>query len=166
MEAIIALGVAGNVIQFLDFGQKLISTTLEIYTAGSGATFSNKESETLLKDFIESIDTVSENLLQYDTRLGEKLSQATAQNGLQDIIDDCRNLAAELLARFEKLKSQRKPGRWQSTVKAVKFMWQDSELVKLQERLSKYQSQVAWHILLSLRDYCPPSCLRKPNANQ
>ncbi|PMD63790.1 uncharacterized protein K444DRAFT_626482 [Hyaloscypha bicolor E] len=151
MEAIAALGVAGNVVQFLDFGQKLISTSLEIYTAGTGVTVSNKESETLLKDFIESIDTVSENLLQYDTRLGEKLPQATAQNGLQDIINDCRNLAAELLVRFEKLKLQRKPGRWQSTAKAVQCMWQDSELVGLQQRLSKYQSQLAWHILLSLR---------------
>jgi len=158
MEAIAALGVAGNVIQFLDYGQKLVSTSLDIYKTGTGASTSNRESETLLKDFVESIDTVSENLLLYDERLEVKLLQATAQNGLQDIVDDCRGLAAELLGRFEKLKLQRKPGRWKSSVRAVKCMWQESELVELQKRLSRYQSQFEWRILLSLR-YCCSSFL-------
>jgi hypothetical protein len=151
MEAMAALGAAGNVIQFLDFGQKLISTSAQIYAAGSGVSVANKESETLLKDFIDSIDTVFENLLEYNTRMGEKLPHAAVQNGLQDIIDDCKNLAAELLVRFEKLKLERKPGRWKSTARAVKCMWQSSELVELQTRLSRYQSQFEWRILLSLR---------------
>ncbi|KAF8851240.1 hypothetical protein BDZ45DRAFT_767290 [Acephala macrosclerotiorum] len=151
MEAMAAFGVAGNVIQFLDFGQKLVSTSLEIYIARSGASTSNKEYEKLLQDFIESIDIVSENLLQYDRRLDITPPQASSQNGLQEIVDDCRSLAAKLLTRFEKLKLQRKPGLWKSSVRAVKCMWQESELVDLQKRLSRYQSQFEWRILLSLR---------------
>jgi hypothetical protein len=151
MDAITALGVAGNVVQFIDFGQKLLSTSFEIYKATNGASTRNKESETLLKDFIESIDTVSADLVQYGTRLGLTLQQTTSSNGLQEIVDDCRSLAADLLARFEKLKLERKPGRWKSVLRAVKCMWAESELQDWQARLVRYQSQLEWRILVSLR---------------
>lgn len=151
MEAITALGVAGNVLQFIDFGQKLVSTSFEIYNAANGASARNQESESLLKSFIESIDTVSTDLVQYDARLALTFEQTSSSPGLQQIVNDCRDIATDLLARFDKLKLQRNPGRWKSMLRAVKCMWKEYELQDLQARLGRYHSELEWRVLVSLR---------------
>ena len=151
MDPITALGVAGNVVQFLDFGRKLVYTSFEICKAPNGASASNKESEMLLKDFIESIDTVSADLLQYDNKLSLNIQQTPSSSGLQEIVDHCKALTVNLLARYENLKLHRKSGRWKSLMRAVKCMWKEPELQDLNERLIRYHSQLEWRVLLSLR---------------
>jgi hypothetical protein len=69
MEATAALGVAANFLQFLDFSQKLCSTSLEIHRAANGATNANAESEILLRDFIATIGTLTSDLKQYRSAL-------------------------------------------------------------------------------------------------
>lgn len=124
---------------------------MQIYASGKGATSSNKQPESVLKDFIESIDEVTENLIQYTTKLEHNSAQPTTQSGIQETIDDCRLLAQELLGRYEKLRLDTKPGKCKSSIMAVKCIWKQSELLDLQIRLAKYQSQFEWRILLSLR---------------
>jgi hypothetical protein len=153
MEAVVALGVAGNVLQFLDFASKLCSTSLEIYRTADGASTSNAQTEALLKDFMESMDEVSSDLVQYRSALFVTSKQALAagpsQIGL--IISDCQAISDELVARFEKLKSGGKPGRWKSFVTAVKCMWEKKELDELQYRLQQHRAELEWRILISLR---------------
>jgi hypothetical protein len=153
MEAVAALGLAGNVLQFLEFGQKLCSTSLEIHRAATGASAANAESEALLRDFIDSIDTVSSDLKQYQFALDATSSEVSGAgtNTLHDIVENCNDLAVELLDRFEKLRGQGKRGRWKSFMTGVKCMWKEKELQDLQGRLGQYRSQLEWRILISLR---------------
>jgi hypothetical protein len=151
MEATAALGVAANVLQFLDFGQKLYSTSLEIHRAANGATNANAESETLLRDFIATIDTLTRDLKQYRLTLTVISPQVAQAGSLQDVVEKCRALANDLLGRFQKLRPEGKRSRWKSWVKGVECMWRGRELQDLQSRLARYRSELEWHVLISLR---------------
>lgn len=153
MEALAALGLAGNTVQFLDFSAKLCATSIEIYRAIDGASSSNAQSETLLKSFIESTDEVSSNLGRYQVALGAASRQASSRGEAQisTIISDCQTIADDLVQRFEALKSSGKPEKWKSFVSGVKCMWKKQELEDLQNRLRHNREELEWRILLSLR---------------
>lgn len=153
MEALAALGLAGNTVQFLDFATKLCSTSVEIYRGVDGSSASNTQAEGLLKGFIETIDEVASDLGQYRTALSAASKQAAGKGELQiaSIIVDCQTIADDLLRRFEKLKSDGKPGKWKSFVTGVKCLWKKHELEELQKRLRANREELEWRILLSLR---------------
>jgi hypothetical protein len=153
MEAAVALGVAGNVLQCLDFASKLCSASLEIQRTADGASTSDAQTEALLKDFIGSMDEVSSDLVQYRSALLVTLKQALAagQSRIGSIISDCQVLTDELVARFEKLKWGGNPGRWKSFVTGMKCMWKKKELDELQYRLQQYRAELEWRILNSFR---------------
>lgn len=123
MEVTTALGVAANVIQFLDFGQRLFTTSFEIHRVANGASTAHRKSENLLRDFLNSIDTVSHSLHQYLSTCKSYLPQVAEAGTFQDVVEDCRAPAKDLLRRFERLRIQGKQGRWRSFVTGVKYMW-------------------------------------------
>jgi hypothetical protein len=98
------------VLQFLDFASKLCPTSLEIYTTADGTSTSNAQTEALPNFFINSIDGLSSDAVQYRTALSGTSKQAFApgHNQMNSIISDCQSLADELMAPFEKLKSSGK----------------------------------------------------------
>lgn len=153
MEALAALGVAGNTVQFLDFATRLCVTSINIYQGVNGTSASNAQAEALLKSFIETIDEVSSNLGQYCVALGAASEQASGRGEarISSIITDCQAIAEDLLRRFDKLKSSGKPGIWKSFVAGVKCTWRKHELEDLEDRLRKNRSELEWCILLSLR---------------
>ena len=167
MEAIVAIGVAGNVLQFLDFASKLCSTSLEIYTTVGGVSSSNAQTEALLKDFIESIDEVTTNLAQYRNVLSDTSKQAfiPSQDQMSTIIADCRGVADELMARFDKLKASGTPGRWKSFAMGVKCMWKKKDLEELQSKLQQHRKELEWRMLISLRSILSQALFRCPSTD-
>jgi hypothetical protein len=99
------------------------------------------------------MDEVSSNVVQYRSALLFTSKQAllAGQNRIGSTISDCQALTEELVARFEKLKSRGKPGRWKSFVTGVKYMWKKKELDEWQYRLQQYRAELEWRILISLR---------------
>jgi hypothetical protein len=150
MEALAAVGVAGNVLQFLDFGQKLVTTCTEIYLSTSGSLKANDDSEMLLREFAESIDNLSSDLSRYQDALNDTVQQVGG-SPMKVTVDGCRSLAQDLIKRFERLRGEGNLGRWKSLVKGVKCMWKAKELQELQKRLTQHRSQLEWHVLIALR---------------
>lgn len=56
METLVALGLAANIVQFLDFGSKLISTTKEV--AGAGAAVDIVHLSNLSSDLVNINDSI------------------------------------------------------------------------------------------------------------
>lgn len=153
MEALSALALAGNTVQFIDFASKLCGTSIEIYRNAHGASASRAQSESLLKSFIATIDDVTSNLGRYCLALSATSEQANSKGETQIsyITSDCRVMAQDLLQRYNKLKLAGKPGKWQSFTTGVKCMWKKHELDELEARLERNRNELEWHILLSLR---------------
>ncbi len=58
MDPFAAIGLAASIVQFLDFSQKLVSGTLELYRAVGGATSSNTLLEYITKDLNQLCGTL------------------------------------------------------------------------------------------------------------
>jgi hypothetical protein len=162
MEAIVALGIAGNAVQFLDFATKLCATSTEIYRDASGVSAANKQSQTLVRNFIDKIDEISKDVgLYFDalrTASGQSSAQADPQISL--IIQDCQAIAKDISRRLAKLKASGTHGRWKSFLKGLECMWRKNELAELEGRLKRNRSELEWRTLLSMRLLCSVSPFR------
>jgi hypothetical protein len=56
----------------------------------SGTTKANLETEMLVQTFIDSIDTVSTNLVEYRNALSKKSGDGLEQDSVQKIVAECR----------------------------------------------------------------------------
>ncbi|KAH7166454.1 hypothetical protein EDB81DRAFT_853098 [Dactylonectria macrodidyma] len=157
MEATTALGLAGNIVQFLDFSQKLCSTFFQIWQSANGLTKNNADTEFLVKNFSSSLDSVSADLAKYRTYLEDDVSTAGNKEGdadrgeMQTVVDGCREVASDLLDRLERLKAGKKSGKWKSLLAAVKAMWKEKELLGMEKLLRRFRSELQWTVVVSLR---------------
>jgi len=154
MEATVALGLAGNVTQFLDFGIKLCRTINQIYNSSSGASNHNAATETLVTAFLSSLDAVSRDLAKYCAYLGDDAAAQGAvlvHNEILAVMDGCRDLALDMLGRLEKLKADKNSKMWKSFLQAIEALWREQEILEVEQKLHKFRTELQWIIVVSLR---------------
>ena len=147
MEPLTALGLAGNVIQFIDFSSQLVSKGHKIYRSLDGTLDENIDAE-----------IVATNLSQSNAKLQKSLSQggiSTATSAddkaLVNLCQRCSDVASELLLRLDKLKVSGKHRKWKSARQALKTVIGKEELEQISNRLSLYRNEITLHIAVSLR---------------
>ncbi|KAL8700965.1 MAG: hypothetical protein Q9201_005157 [Fulgogasparrea decipioides] len=145
MESLAALGLASNILQFLDFSGKLISGTVEFYHAVDGATSSNRVLEHLSKD-LDHLCTGLVPAVAYGSGLGETESEAP----LLPLAQSCRTLGREFLAVLEDLKVKSHRKRFDSARQALRSAWKARDIQKFDNQLGSYRSQIAFHLLVLL----------------
>ncbi|KAL7930107.1 hypothetical protein V8C35DRAFT_165853 [Trichoderma chlorosporum] len=135
MDPITALGLASNVVQFVDFASKVILSTRAIYTSASG----------LSKD--GDIFGVISNTL---TRLSSAI--VTSEGCPEDLLPLClkaKEVAQDLLAVLEALKPKGERTKLKSFLAAVKEVCGRDKCNALVVKLSMLQSQIT--LLLQTR---------------
>lgn len=149
MDPLTALGVAGNVIQFLDFGSKLVSKTVEIYKSPQGSSVEYKD-----------LAAVSEDLEGLCTKLKppEPLGSTTfapsrAEAALKDICERCTRVAEELIATLNqlKVKATERHRTWKSLRSAFKSVWNKDDIETLEKRLSGLREELNLRVLDGVR---------------
>lgn len=155
MEATAALGLAGNITQFLDFSVKLCATVSEIYRSGTGSSKHNADTEILANSLASSLDVVSEDLTKYYAILGSgaaaQATSGTQQHTIRAVVNGCREVALDMVGRLEKLKAGKDSGKWKSFLVAVKSTWREKEILELGGKLHKFRTELQWAIVVSLR---------------
>lgn len=147
LEPFSAIGLAGNICQFLDFGGKILSSGREIYQSVDGSAPRNVE-----------LVIVYSDLSSLASRLRQPTSQATSlpDNGddqLRLIAQSCYSLAKELLSALEKLRLDPKQShrRWKSVRQAIKSVWKEDQIQDMERRLSTFRQQLLLRLLSILR---------------
>jgi hypothetical protein len=163
MEPLTALGLASNVVQFVDFASKVISQTVKIYrTAPKG----NDQDEHKI------LENVTRDLVIYSESLKKSLESQTPNvaRGFRDtllpaapppvlseadqeivhICNDCKKISARLLAVLDKLRSS-KITLWNSFLDALKTIWSEEEIQSLRQVLDTYRHQMSLYLLVSIR---------------
>jgi hypothetical protein len=132
MDPFAALGVAGNIIQFVDFAFKLISESREIHhaTDGMGAD-------------VRLLDLIIIDVVHHNQRIASSNSQDSA---LQRLIQECHILGGELLDGLNKLKGCEGQSKWASLVIALKRVWKQNKIDSLSDRIAKVQARIAHHV--------------------
>lgn len=137
-EGLAAVGLAGNIIQFISFASELVSKTRDIRQSASGVA-----SEVI------DLECVSNSLKSLTKSL---LPQYNIPAQLYQIAVRCNDVTNELLEVIASLKthsspSAKGPTKWQSFRKALKCIWKKEQIDALKLRLQLLRDQVSLHLL-------------------
>lgn len=149
MDPFSALGLAGNIVQFLDFGCKLFSKAKDIHRNGSIA-----EHTDML--------AVTDDLRRYTMKLHKglrptgtlQLALSEDDTAFLDICDGCLKVAEELEQVVKTLQLPGRPSKWKSFRQALKSVCGKERLTELKTRLDLYNEQVNRRLLASVQYVC------------
>ncbi|KAK1756510.1 hypothetical protein QBC47DRAFT_445089 [Echria macrotheca] len=151
MESLVALGLASNVIQFVDFASKLISTAHTLYVSSTGSTAENAELEVLathiraLADsFCPHAAVATSNAISNTTRGN---APAPKPDALHDLASQCRHVADQLLALLASFTVQGRHRTWKSMRTALRASHRSAEMDSILARLDRISSQMAMHVV-------------------
>lgn len=147
MEPLIALSLASNVIQIIDFSAKIVSEGQKIYRSAEGTIAENEEAEIVAKD----LNQLNENLRRSlkDSEHTQTLSDD--DQSLVVLCEKCEAIARELLDKLDKVKVSGKHRKWKSAFQALKNVSSNDDLEHLASRLETYRSEITLHTVVSLR---------------
>jgi len=147
MDPITALGVAGSIVQLVDFGIKVVSKGNKIYHSGDGSTAENHD-----------LENVANDLVLIHTRLRQSLHPFGApgplsedEQALADLGAASSNVARALLEQLNKAKAQGRFRRWKSLRQALKSVSSKSVVDGLAKRLVVLRDQFNLRVLIGLK---------------
>lgn len=139
MEAIGSLGLAANVLQFIDFTSRLVANSSELYKSNDGLLDENRQ-----------IEIVTNDLVLLNAKIKEAAVSASNE-ALRQLSESCKATADELITALNKLRIDGNHSKRKTIRKAVHAAWCKENLTKLETRLSRFRSELNLHILVSLR---------------
>lgn len=150
MAELAAIGLASNVLQFLDFAVKLYKRCDELYDSAAGATADQQELETYtmrLKSFAAALQKDSWSTAQ-DPSLDERQ--------LQEIAKRSETFASQFLLVLADLKVQDGRGsRLRSLKQALRTMMSENEVQKYKKRMEDSEKQILIRLVAILRQASP-----------
>jgi hypothetical protein len=141
MDPFTALGLAGNILQFVDFSCELISKSREIYNSGVNTHF--VDLQIVAANLSELSASCSSNRFNLEFEEEDALNiTATA----------CKEVADELLLTIEKLILKNgMHNKWSSFRQALKAIWKKDKIDALEHRLDTLRSQLNLDIVTILK---------------
>lgn len=140
LDPITALGVAGNVIQIIDFSLKVTSKAREIHHSADGALNGNL-----------ALEAIATDLTAISAKLEDSRRATTGCNDLDDLCRRVRETAKELLDALQGMKASGQHGRGKSARKALKTIWGQRRVEEMKARLEDYRDEMQLRVLVSLR---------------
>jgi hypothetical protein len=135
-----AIGLAGNIVQFIDYASKLIFSTYEIYQSTSGSS----------KNHVH-LQSISTRLLELSRALEPTLAQNTMhEKALNALREECCRDTVALLDLIKALKAK-KDSKWSSFRKALKCAWENEKIGQLEGRLRDHRSEISIQLVAILR---------------
>jgi hypothetical protein len=133
MEAFVALSLAANIAQFVDFGSKLILGAKEICESGTGMTEESAE----LENITQSMRSIPLKLDPPSTG-----QQSDDEKALRRLADDCRVLSEHLNDLLQKATPNNKKRKSEAIVSSLKYAWTRRDRLELERRLDNCRSQL------------------------
>ncbi|OCL11066.1 hypothetical protein AOQ84DRAFT_387090 [Glonium stellatum] len=141
LEAFAAIGLASNVVQFVDFSSKLVKESSHLYHSCSGASDDNLK----LEEAIRHLETLSGTLTTPHATAGNVLYQ---DNSISELALMCKKEATRLITALEELKVTDGPHRkWRSIRQALRSVWRQDGIKRFGKRLSHFQNVLTLHLI-------------------
>ena len=152
LDPLTALGVAGNVLQIIDFGIRLVSEGNEIHRSANGTLEENRAAEELAKD-LESLTRDLSKSQENWIKAHGATQLDPEEIRLRNICDKCTEIAVDLNIHLQKLKVPEgaKHRKLKSYKQALVSVWRQDKVEDIARRLAKYQDAINTHVLLGLR---------------
>lgn len=143
-EALVAVGLAANIFQFIDVGSRYVSTLWKIYVSA-------RQGPTELLD-VQTITRDLKNVLR-DLRTSDESSVSLDSNesGLQRLVQSCEALAGELLDSLRKVQVPEKSRKRDAVTVTFRVMRQEEDLKSMQVRMDRFRQELVLHLLNLIR---------------
>jgi hypothetical protein len=152
MEPLVALSIAGTIVQFVDFGSKLLKGGRELYTSKTRTLKTNEELELITTDLEGVIKKFRELACSLETR-SKHMTQPPQEelSSLESLCDEASSVAEELVTRLKGLKTRKSSNLACNSIRqAVRLAWSKQELANLTARFVRFKDALDSHILLSI----------------
>lgn len=138
MDPFAAIGLAGNIIAFLDFGFKLVSKSKRIHASASGASSHNEDLASLTQHF----QNVATNL-QVPKAVGSLTDEEVA---LRRLAAECESVSADLVKLLDELRAKNPKSKRESFRAAIRDWRKKDEVSELESKLDHYRQQLTLQI--------------------
>lgn len=142
LEALAAVGLASNIVQFVQFGCEVISTTLNL--DNSADKVANRHNE---------IQVIAKSLKEHCVAL---TTAQTSNQSLRDLAKHSSDVANELASTVAKINKDVTNGnstksRYRRFLQASKSIIKRGDIAKLQSRLESLRDQLELHLISETR---------------
>jgi len=141
MDPVTALSLASSILTFIDFANKIITGTSEVYQSVSGATAENAHIDIIVKDLNEITDDLSTSLP----------GRTNNEKALKDLASKCELVSGRLQALLDGLKVSGDHTTWKSLKAKIKSMRKEKEILSMEKQLGDYRAQILTRLTLMLR---------------
>ena len=135
LESLAALSLAGNIVQFIDFGCRLFSKSRELYRSSNGVLAENVE----LENIANSLIMLSEGLTDGSDQMS---IQSPDYVNLMSLAKNCKSIASELLRTLDRFKVKEPQKKWQSFRVALRRLWSSKKIKEMSKRLDTCSTQL------------------------
>ena len=149
LDPINAISLASSIVQFVQFGTKLVLEGRELYQSNDGALARNSELEAIVKD----INQRSEILINTPQRSEDEVA-------MQKLAESSKKIADELLEQLSSLRTPEPHKRWQSSHKTLAVAWKKDKITDLERRLCRLQNQIDQRLVFMMRFFAHSICGR------
>ena len=139
-----ALSVAANVVQFVDFGVRTVSTFWRFVQSGTDAKSGIPDVQSTTRDLQELLKN-----LQSSTANASDIPEN--ERSLYRLVDECQNVASDLLKLLNKISLPDKSRKRDTLKAACRMVFREEEIKSMHARLEGFRSQLTFHLLASLR---------------
>lgn len=147
MDPLTAIGLAGNIITFIDFSYKVISGLNKGLDAASGMTPGNASLDSLVQD----LSAITQDLISDAPPRTENEKQ------LHQLAANCYALSEDLIQTLRKLRVGDKKSKWQSMAVKWQSMRKEKDIEALERRLNGYQSEILIRLQVIFKSVDPDS---------
>ena len=144
MEPLSALGVAGNLIQFVQFAYNLSKGTARIYHSADGISGEASYLDKLYSKLYALSCNIEFDQKQRDSKADSSRPISKYSTTLSSMASDCKDVCKQLLESIDevRVKAGKRSRRWQSFRKALLEAWQADKVNELEKRIERLQSSM------------------------
>jgi hypothetical protein len=149
MESLLALGLASNIIQIVDFCSRIFSEAKELYESDTGTIGRHDVIASAAKNLVELYNDLQEADKREDNWNRRKAPVADLQ--LMDLKAETEKVVKEIQLSLEKIRLNGPLRRWQSLRQALSSICTEKKLQVLVDRLDNIRKQGDTIMLTNLR---------------
>ena len=135
LDPITAIGLAGNIVQFVDFSWSLLCESKKLYDSGTGVSAEN-----------EDLEIISSDLLRLSDALTAPSSTGAMPLETMKLVSQCKEVAHELLAVLDDIREKGPRKRRKSFVAALQSRLKKEQISSLVARMERLRGQMQIHL--------------------
>ncbi|RYP22095.1 hypothetical protein DL765_001854 [Monosporascus sp. GIB2] len=148
MEALAAVGLSSNILQFVELSAKLVRTANELRHDVSTA--ENKDHAAIA----EHLETIANGMKASAQEIeGASAAVSPEEKALLPVAEGCSELAQDLLRRLKAcgVGAQQADKRFNRAKRALRCMWNKREIDEINSRLQYFRSELGLHMTYGIK---------------